>query len=371
MIIHSRLKDYEVILENELSFLTELFKLPDAEFVVDEKVYRLYEGIFSAISQERLILLKAKEENKTVETALSICERMMEIPAKRNAHLVSVGGGIIQDITGFAANILYRGIRWTFVPTTLLAGCDSCIGGKTSLNYKSYKNLLGTFYPPDQIYICPSFFHTLSSKDFKSGLGEVVKFNIMTGESGLAAMETSIGKLLARDETVLNQYMEKSLLFKKGFIESDEFDCGERIKLNFAHTFGHAIEVVTRYEIPHGTAVAIGMIMANYISVKRGLMQEKTAKRIEKVLLEGGRTKESRGGIIYIGIKLTDYSMENFLAAVRKDKKQNSKSLTVVLMTDEAGDLKVVHDVKEKEITEAVHYFQSIYDSYTAAETNR
>ena len=136
MIIHSRFKDYTVAIEENLDFLKELSGIPNTEFVIDKKVYHLYEERLIQIPQERLILIDAIEENKIVDTALSICEKMTEIPAKRNAHLVSIGGGIVQDITGFVANILYRGIYWTFVPTTLLASCDSCIGGKTSLNYK-------------------------------------------------------------------------------------------------------------------------------------------------------------------------------------------------------------------------------------------
>ena len=134
MIIHSKFKDYEVHMESNFDFLRELSQTPNAEFVIDEKVYGLYKTYFKEIPEERLFLVEATEEHKVIETALAICEKMTEIPAKRNAHLVSVGGGIIQDITGFVANVLYRGIPWTFVPTTLLASCDSCIGGKTSLN---------------------------------------------------------------------------------------------------------------------------------------------------------------------------------------------------------------------------------------------
>ncbi len=111
-------------------------------------------------------MLEANEENKVISTVLSICEKIMEMPSKRNTVLLSIGGGIIQDITGFVANVIYRGIRWIFIPTTLLAACDSCIGGKTSLNYKTYKNLLGTFYPPDEIHICSQMFRTLGEKDF-------------------------------------------------------------------------------------------------------------------------------------------------------------------------------------------------------------
>lgn len=351
MIIHSKFKDYEVHMESDLDFLRELTKTPNAEFVIDEKVYRLYREYFEGIPGTRLFLVEATEEHKVIETALDICEKMTEIPAKRNAHLVSVGGGIIQDITGFVANILYRGIPWTFVPTTLLASCDSCIGGKTSLNYKKYKNLLGTFYPPDLLHICPAFFKTLSERDFESGLGEVVKFNIMAGAQGLKNIEDNIELLLERDEDCLKRFVYSSLEFKKDFIEADEFDRGERIKLNFAHTFGHAIETVTGYEIPHGTAVAIGMVMANRVAWKRGLLEEETVRRSEQVLLR----------VIHIGIDLNDYPLEQFISAMRKDKKQTSDQLTAVLMTNVAKDLKIVHDMQIDEVADARSYFEQLY----------
>lgn len=201
------------------------------------------------------------------------------------------------------------------------------------------------------IYICPAFFHTLNQKDFYSGLGEVVKFNIMAGEDGLKNIELNIDGLLRRDEIVVNQFVESSLLFKKEFIELDEFDRGERIKLNFAHTFGHAIEAVTRYKIPHGTAVAIGMIMADYISFSRGLLKEEILKRAEKVLLQ----------VICIDVNLTEYPIEDFMAAIRKDKKQTNENLTAVLMTNVAKDLKIVHDISELEIISAIRYFHSVY----------
>ena len=351
MIIHSRFKDYEVTIHNDLCFLDSICQSDNTEYVIDRKIFDIYNKFFEGIPEGRLFLVDSTEENKVIDTALKICEVMTDIPAKRNAKLVSVGGGIIQDITGLVANILYRGIAWTFVPTTLLACCDSCIGGKTSLNYKSYKNLLGTFYPPDNIEICSQFYKTLTERDFQSGLGEVVKFNIMAGIDGLVNIENHIDELLARDNETLNYFTYSSLKFKKQFIEIDEFDHGERIKLNFAHTFGHAIETVTKYEIPHGTAVAIGMIMANYISVERGLLAEDTARRSEKVLLK----------VININLDLKSYPLENFLAAIRKDKKQTSDSLTAVLMTNKEKDLKIIHDLSESELSKALDYFCAVY----------
>ncbi len=271
MKIQSYNKEYEVIIHPSMSDMPDLSGVDNSFFVADSKVYDLYKDVlFTDIPADRLLTIDAYEENKVISTVLSICERMTDIPAKRNATLISIGGGITQDITGFAANILYRGVHWIFIPTTLLAACDSCIGGKTSLNYKHYKNLLGTFYAPDEIHICPDFFKTLTNADYLSGLGEVIKFNVMQGESGVRNLEESIDSLLARDEDIVGRFLMSSLEFKKDFIEKDEFDHGVRVHLNFAHTFGHAFETVSQYAIPHGTAVAMGTIAANHISVMRG-----------------------------------------------------------------------------------------------------
>ncbi|RGC73777.1 3-dehydroquinate synthase [Lachnospiraceae bacterium AM23-2LB] len=353
MIIKSKFKNYEVAIEENLFFLSSLIKLENTQYVIDKNVFDLYSDYFQEIPKNRLMIIEALEEHKIIDTALDICEKMTEIPAKRNATLVSIGGGIIQDLTGFVANILYRGIHWIFVPTTLLASCDSCIGGKTSLNYKKYKNLLGTFYPPDKIYICAKFFETLSERDYKSGLGEVVKFNIMAGLEGLENIAANITALLERESNTVNIFVKNSLNFKKKFIEIDEFDKGERIKLNFAHTFGHAIEVVTNYEIPHGTAVAIGMIMANSVSLKRRLISEEIVRKSESVLLK----------VIDIDPNLLNVPVENVIDAMRKDKKQVGNNLTVVLIaenSDNSLDLIIKHDLDKQEVVDAFQYFLSL-----------
>lgn len=346
MKVKSSSKNYSLTMHSDFSFMEKLLKAENALFVIDENIYHLYHyKLFDQINKESLYLLKAEEIRKNIETALEICEIVTKIPAKRNAHLISFGGGIVQDITGFAANILYRGIRWTFVPTTLLAACDSCIGGKTSLNYKNYKNLLGTFFPPDDIHICPQFFQSLSEHDFKSGLGEVVKFNLMFGETGLERIEKHIHLLLQRDEKVLNEYVHNSLLFKKDFIEADEFDRGIRIHLNFAHTFGHAFESVSNYSIPHGTAVALGMIVANRISLLRGWLSADKVQRMEDVLLK----------IIPIDLSSIPIDIDSLIMSIRKDKKQTGDDLTAVLMYDNMK-LRIVHDLTVDEVETGIHY---------------
>lgn len=243
---------------------------------------------------------------------------------KKNAVIISIGGGIIQDITGFVANILYRGIKWIFVPTTLLACCDSCIGSKTSLNYKNYKNILETFYPPNKIYICSEFLKTLSNVDFNSGLGEVIKFNVMSGSSEITQIEDNIEKLKQRNPKVLNEFINKSLQYKKLFIEKDEFDKAERIYLNFAHTFAHAIEVTSEYKIPHGLAVVLGMLVANRISVQRGILDLELSDRISKICKK----------VLEIKIKDSWFDIEAIIDVIRKDKKQIDDNLRVILLDD-------------------------------------
>lgn len=350
MEIKSATKTYKVNIESDFDELKKITYSEDTYTVIDKKLYEIYrDQIFMNVPTDRLYILESLETNKTIETALEICERMTDLSAKRNARLISFGGGIVQDVTGFVANILYRGIHWTFFPTTLLSACDSCIGGKTSLNYKKYKNLLGTFYPPDQINICTPFFETLSDRDFKSGLGEVVKFNLMQGMQGLENMENSIEDLLNRDNKTIAKFVKSSLSFKKEFIEEDEFDKGRRIQLNFAHTFGHAFETVTEYEVPHGTAVAMGTICANRVSWKRGILNKDHVDRMDRVLQR----------IIKIDKSKIDLNIDKILDAIHKDKKQVGKDLTAVLM-DEDDELLIVHDVKQEEIKDAVAHMLEI-----------
>ena len=344
MKIKSAFKEYSVDFCRDLSLLRDLAAAKDTFFVLDCTVYEIYKDRLPDLPKERFFLLEAIEEKKDMAAMLAICERMTEMSAKRNSHLVSLGGGITQDVTGFVATALYRGIRWTFFPTTLLAACDSCIGGKSSLNYKGFKNLLGSFYPPDEIFIYPEFFRSLSPRDYCSGLGEVVKFNVIAGAAGIDGMERDMEAILAHDYEKLLQYVRTSLDFKRGFIEEDEFDRGKRVLLNYAHTFGHAFESVSFYEIPHGSAVALGMITANAVSVKRGFIEEAYAARIAALCMKI---------LAHIPWREEWFAPAGIIAAIHKDKKQTSERITAVLL-NKAHELSVYRDVEEEEIRQAL-----------------
>jgi 3-dehydroquinate synthase len=240
--------------ENLIQKASELY--PDAIYIVDSKlVGRLPESL------SRRIVIEAVEENKALERSANYIAELRKLNANRETHLVAVGGGIIQDITTFIASIYMRGLSWTYLPTTVLSMADSCIGGKSSINVLGYKNLIGNFYPPQDIYIDLSFIKTLDEEMIVGGLFEAAKI------------------CYAKDAAIFNSYIDLkpstfaslqqlqviiglALKTKKWFIEVDEFDRKERLLLNFGHTFGHAIEAATNFEVHHGIGVGVGMLIA-------------------------------------------------------------------------------------------------------------
>ncbi|MDE7311946.1 MAG: hypothetical protein K2N87_10105 [Eubacterium sp.] len=350
MKIRSSVKGYNLEIHQDFESIKSQVYDTHTFAIIDRRLYEIYrQELFQRMPAGKIYLMEALEKNKTIETVLEICEEMTKLSAKRNIKLLAFGGGIVQDVAGFVANILYRGIYWAFFPSTLLAACDSCIGGKTSLNYKKFKNLLGTFYPPDEIHICVPFFQTLSEKDYLSGLGEVAKFQLMAGRSGIDKLEKNIDVLLAKEAGILMEFIEDSLELKKALVEADEFDRGIRIHLNFAHTFGHAFETVSGYCIPHGTAVAMGMVVANRISLDRGWLEEELVNRVEEILRK----------LIHIALEDAwegvEIDMDSLVQVIHKDKKQTGKALTVVLMRDDMETVGV-YDVTRNEIERAITY---------------
>ena len=262
--IKSNIKNYIVHFEKDKNFLENLVKRENTIFIIDKNVYNLHKSnILANIPQDKSIFLDISEEMKNIETACFLYEKIMQFSPRKNLTIISIGGGITQDVTGFVASSLYRGVNWIFVPTTLLAQVDSCIGAKTSLNFKHYKNLVGTFYPPSEIFIYPEFLKTLTREDFYSGVGEMAKLHLMNGEDATKNFVKDLSLIDKLDETILLKYTQNCLKIKKSYIENDEFDTGKRNMLNYGHCFGHAIESSTNFEISHGQAVVLGMILAN------------------------------------------------------------------------------------------------------------
>lgn len=324
--INSNIHNYKVDFKDNLDFLKELINLEKRVFVIDSNVYDFYKKQFQDIKKEELFLLKAVEENKTLKSVEKIYRFLAKFDAKKNITLISIGGGITQDITGFVASTLYRGIKWIFLPTTFLAQADSCIGSKTSLNFESYKNILGGFYPPHQIFIAPEFLKTLTKKDFYSGVGEVIKFALLK-EKYPKDIDSIIDMVedLKQDKKQL-QTIHKTMEVKKAYIDEDEFDTGKRNLFNYGHCFGHALENSSNYKIPHGIAVTIGMIYANIVSYNRGLISKKVFKKLNNKLLVPN---------VYMKLKKSYFDKNVLIESMKNDKKRVGKDLTIIIPIDD------------------------------------
>lgn len=341
--VESKIKNYTLLFTEGFDFLEDLSKCTPRVVVIDENVYKCYrQQLDRFFSSDEIILFEAVESNKNIQRALALCDRVMSFSAKKNMTIISFGGGITQDVTGFLASILYRGINWIFVPTTLLAQSDSCMGSKTSLNYNQFKNLLGSFYPPSKVYIDVCFTKTLSDTDFYSGIGEIVKLHLMGGESNAHSIINSISSIARNrnDQDVLLELVKNSLAIKYSYIKDDEFDTGRRNLLNYGHCFGHALETSSDYKIPHGTAVVIGIIFANIIAVQRGLLSEQTARNLlDNLLLQ----------CIKCPLERFYFQKEVILSAMKMDKKRVGNGLPLIVLHD-SFDLSKLTDVTPEEL---------------------
>ncbi|MHB1116081.1 AroB-related putative sugar phosphate phospholyase (cyclizing) [Sideroxydans sp.] len=301
-------------------------------FLVDANVARLYAvQLAPVLADPNTIIIEANEDNKSIERVIPVIERMVNNKIRRDHVLVAIGGGVIQDITCFIASTLLRGIEWRFVPTTLLAQADSCIGSKSSINLGPVKNILGTFNPPKQIWICPAFLDTLEAKDIHSGIGEMLKVHAIAGKEAFDRLRADFSKLTS-DTQVLLTYIKAALLIKKGYIEQDEFDRGIRNIFNYGHSFGHAIESATKFAIPHGVAVAMGADMANRIAVLRGILPDSEYQRMHGVLRQN-----------YEAFARVTIPMDEMLGALMKDKKNTATNLVLIFPVGENAEIQRVH----------------------------
>lgn len=331
LVIQSHKGPYTVFFDDALfSESNRLFE-GESHYLIDANVARLYPSDFNAIlDHPNTIVIESTEENKSIEKTIPILERLILNKVRRGHTLVAIGGGIIQDITCYIASTLLRGLPWRFVPTTLLAQADSCIGSKSSINLGATKNILGTFNPPQDIFIYTRFIETLEDKDIRSGVGEIIKVHAIDGIEAFDRLADEFDRLFD-DRAVLLRYIKSALLIKQRFIEEDEFDRGIRNIFNYGHSFGHAIESATHYAVPHGIAVAFGMDMANFIAAKRGLLPEQHYHRMHTILKMNYEK--------YVNKKIP---VDIMLSALMKDKKNTTTMLGLIFPVGEHADIQRV-----------------------------
>ncbi|MEM7600087.1 MAG: 3-dehydroquinate synthase family protein [Verrucomicrobiota bacterium] len=306
----------------------------EAIYIFDKNVDDLY-SLQKRVPSDRILVVEASEKLKSYpEGVTQVLEFFTNCHATRNTRVVAVGGGIIQDVVGFAASVYFRGLKWTFLPTTLLAMADSCVGAKTSINFGSRKNQLGTFHSPTRICIDTEFLKTLQPTEILDGLAEAIKIHVCDNRE--SDLETSLSQGEWDLERIdYKTIIDGSLRIKKSFIEEDEFDNGRRQFLNYGHTFGHAIEALTRNRISHGFAVALGMDMASYFSLQTQRMSQSEFDRVHSMIGSNYRFSE----------KLTAGDVSNIITAMKSDKKSVNGVLHFVLKEGDSMILEPFEDL--------------------------
>lgn len=323
--VKSSPRNYELIIDknNPLKSIIDLLEENDKNVLfIDENVFSIYFSDLN-LDNKNIYIFKAVEENKDIEHALELISYLENIGFTKSEKLIVVGGGIVEDIGAFVGAAFKRGIDWIFFPTTLLSMCDSCIGGKTGLNYKGVKNQLALFSSPYKIILNANFIKTLNYNEIRSGLGEISKLCITGGEYFFNLYNSIV---INGNVNSLEDYLKlilSALYVKKAVIEEDEFEFNYRKSLNYGHTLGHAIEVMSQYKIPHGQAVAMGTIIANELACIYGYLDKDICDYIKKYLLNIVDKKD-----------LNNLNINRTLELIKKDKKVQGNQLTLVAIKE-------------------------------------
>ena len=311
--------------------------------ITDENVAKIHlGGLSESLASEEFqvfeIVLPAGESTKSFDNLEKLLDKIFDNKPERKSTLIALGGGVIGDLTGFAGSILLRGVNFIQIPTTLLAMVDSSVGGKTGINNKFGKNLVGSFYQPKLVLADTNILKTLLEREFLAGYAEVVKYGLINDREFFEFLERE------KDFSNINYMIEKSCSAKADIVAQDEKEKGQRALLNLGHTFGHALEALCGYDgrLLHGEAVAIGMILAFEFSEYIGLCPEGRAARIRKHF----QSKKMRTEISELGVTC---NADDIINIMYQDKKVSSGNLVFILAKD-VGESIIYKDVNVKKL---------------------
>ena len=319
-------------------------KAPARRFVVSSPlVWRLHGSRLAKAGLGEPIVVPDGERFKNLQNVSRVYEALIRVNADRASTLITLGGGVIGDMAGFAAATYLRGIALVHVPTTLLAQVDASIGGKVGVNHALGKNLIGAFYQPLAVAIDPSVLQTLPRREFRAGLYEVIKYGMTSSRPLFERVGRERSAIFAKDAAALGAVISESCRIKASVVAADEKEAGLRRILNFGHTAGHALEAVTKYRrYRHGEAVAYGMLVASELGVMRGALAAADRAALADLIA-------SLGPLPPIG----DISTREMLDAMQHDKKMVAGRLNFVLPTS-IGSTTIVDDITEKEMKAAM-----------------
>ena len=342
--IHGSTGDSTILVGESIGSLKKYAPLEKTVVITDTNVRRHYQKDFPPCE---IIEIKSGEKIKTLDTVKEIYQRLTEIEADRSSFIVAIGGGVVCDIAGFVASTYMRGVRFGFVSTTLLSQVDASVGGKNGVNLGGYKNMVGVFNQPEFVICDLNLLKTLPEKDLLSGFAEIVKHAIIGDPELFSYLEENYERGLSLDTDVINRLVCDSIVIKSSIVNRDEKETGERRKLNFGHTFGHAIEKTTGAS--HGEAISAGMVIASVLSNKRGYLSAEDAEKIEGLLEK-----------LKLPTQLP-FDLGTVLDALRKDKKRNGNSINFVLLR--AIGHAVVEKISIKELETVISDLKAFADA--------
>lgn len=325
----SAMGEYDVVVGHAFS----VTNLQNPIIVTDENVAKFHLEKIQTLFNAKSVIVPAGEEHKNLATVSRLWDAFLENGLDRKSTVIALGGGVIGDMAGFAASTYLRGIDWIAVPTTLLAMVDASLGGKTGFDLPEGKNLIGSFHPPKLVIADPSLLRTLPERELRSGMAEVVKHGIISDPDLFAMCNHGMDWMKAN----LEELVKRAMAVKIQVIEADPYERGFRAALNLGHTIGHAVELVSKFELRHGEAIAIGMAAEARYSARAGLAAMGLVEAIESTLSSLG-----------LPIQMpADMPREDILRAMRVDKKKNAKSIRFALPI-EVGKVELV-DVRDLE----------------------
>ncbi len=312
--------------------------------VTDTNVAPLYAQPIAELFDTKPLVyaIPAGEENKTLDQIRSLLGFLVENHFDRSCVLVALGGGVVGDMTGFAAAVYMRGIDFIQIPTTLLAQADSSIGGKTGVDFDGYKNMVGAFKMPRLVWENPDYLKTLDGRQFASGFAEIMKSALIKNSEFYVWLIDHIVEITDRDPDTLSEMLYRSNEIKKAVVEADPYEKGDRMLLNFGHTIGHAIEKHLNFAMTHGECVALGCIAAAYISYQRKYLSWEEYYEVRDMFVPFG-----------LPISLESIDAEAVLTLTKSDKKMQNGALRFILLHS-IGDAYVDTAVTDEELLAAI-----------------
>ncbi len=322
--------------------------------LIDRKVSRIYGNLFikefnSAREQIHYYEIYSSEKLKSLSTIQKIYNELSINDFGRDSCLVAVGGGITGDLGGFVASTYMRGIKCVQIPTTILATVDSSMGGKTGYNFKDTKNLIGTFYQPVLVVSSTHFFKSLLAKEIDSGIGEIIKYTFLSGKKFYNYVLSNYSKLHSLEEKIVERVINECISIKSSIVSQDEKENGLRKILNFGHTFAHAFEIYFKYKISHGKAVVAGIITANILSKKMGIISIDQFEEFQRLPSN-----------VKLPKFLSEFDNKSLIEIMKLDKKGRAGKLNFVLVK-EFGELLIDVKVNLNELNWSLNEFKKTF----------